>query len=306
MVKIPDEGFVGTVKRTWLERDQRRVGRVYKIEQLEEVEHIHYLCTTLHQSGVPVQILITEPVFSGDRFMVYYSYSYDSPEDFSDGWYSPDITSKRLKSAAMVFANFQKVALEVKGPEKPLDYPYCNTIKWIYDEDPISKLVGSWKSSLQDLGIDRFGQIVLDLIENSLPGIQDLVEGLCHGDFHSGNTIILGDEIQQIVDFGFWINHPLIFDLAISIEMWARNWDSETFELDKRRFCEFVDEYEKRGGPIKLTRANMYMLPLSRLWIETYGARRYSDPKKSDWIGKYLNNALLRVNWYMDNMESYI
>lgn len=307
---IPEQGFVGTVKRTWLEKDKKRVGRVFNLNQLEQVNYIHNLCHVLFESGIPIQIPISKPIICGDRFITYYSYVDDCIEDFQDEWYAPEVTPNRLKNAARVFARFQQVALVLKGPEKPLDLPYCNTINWMYDHDPLNSLLGPWLFS-EELNrpgsvLIEFKQTVSHLIENVVDNIKALKRGLCHADFHASNTIFAGDEIQQVVDFGFWINHPLKFDLAIALEMWSRNWNARDFELNKKFYVEFMEEYLNHNGPMALAEEDVYLLPLSRLWIETYGIRIQKDSSRVDIVTKYLSSALERINWYLDHIDKLL
>lgn len=109
-----------------------------------------------------------------------------------------------------------------------------------------------------------------------------------------------------IVDFGFWVHHPLIFDLAIALEMWSRYWEAQKFTLDFKKFNQFLNVYIREGGPVKSLEGLIHMLPLARLWIINYRIRKLEYPTDLDKFYKYINGAIMdRLYWYEENIEDF-
>ncbi|HOA39817.1 MAG TPA: aminoglycoside phosphotransferase family protein [Halanaerobiales bacterium] len=310
-IEIPQDrnSYLGTLNRTWIDKVNKKVGRYFPEEKYEQIVYIHKLSRELAANDIPVQRPLCEPVPVNNLIVAYYQYCKNDPGDFKDGWYVPEETPERIANAAKTFAEFQKLAKNLRGPEKPLDYPYCNSLDWILEPSPLEKLLGEiyikYKANKEyrNKSIKEYEKMVADLIDKAIPIIEESAWGLCHGDFHSGNTIFQGEEIKLIVDFDFWVHHPLIFDLAISLEMWGRDWDSKKFALDYDKFNHFLDVYIQHGGPVKPLESLVYMLPLARLWIINYGIRKLKYPTDLDKFYKYINGAIMdRLYWYEENI----
>lgn len=301
--------YAGTTRKTWLEVEHGRVGRRYERDKLQQVLQIHDLCLQLRNNHVPVQQPLGPPKLVGDNVIAYYEYEHDDgPTDYEDAWYNPIITSARRRHAAHCFARFQRAALRLKGPEQPLDYPFCNSLHWTKTDEPIRTLLGQWATAEPELqhklGLDELRKLIDDLLPKALARIAHAPFGLCHGDFHSGNTIFQGDRLAHIVDFGFWIQHPLIFDLAIAVEFWGQESRSNLFYLNRRFIYEFLDAYKENRGPLGDITYLLEIAAISRLWIETSLIRRCKYPVEYDRVASHLHRIVLpRLRWYAQNAE---
>lgn len=301
--------IVGTTKKTWLEPAAGRVGRRYAPEMEPKLTHIHDLCHKLWRRGVPVQRPLGPLTRDADGHLIaYYTYEQDDgPDEYKDGWYSPRITPTRQRNAAAVFAAFQRAALDLHGPEQPLDYPFCNTLHWTQAHASVEALLGPWADS-QKAGVKELLTEFAGLIENLMALAQPIIDqspwGLCHGDYHSGNTIFRGDRLVQVVDFGFWLHHPLVFDLAIAVEFWGQDWDSETFRLNPASVREFLQTYTEARGPLAIPPRLLAVSAIARLWIDTYTIRDSVYPDgEAPLVRRMQRFVLPRLRWYAEHVE---
>lgn len=90
-IVIPQDkdSYLGTLRRTWIDRENKRVGRHYPKEKLEQVIYIHELSRELALNGIPVQEPLCEPFVVDDLIVAYYQFWENDPADFKDGWYVP-------------------------------------------------------------------------------------------------------------------------------------------------------------------------------------------------------------------------
>lgn len=301
--------YIGTTKKTWLDPAARRVGRRYAPKLESQLTAIHNLCRDLYRRGIPVQQPLGPITRDDDGHLIaYYTYvEDDGPSEYKDGWYSPKMTRQRLRSAAAVFAAFQRAALDLQGPEKPLDFPLCNTLNWLAVPDPVETLLGPWSNQetteLKQL-VTEFKALVAYLLPKARPIAERSSWGLCHGDFHSGNTIFQGDRLVQIVDFGFWVQHPLVFDLAIALEFWSQDWHSDLFRLDPQSARAFLQAYIEARGPLTVPPNLLALSAVSRLWIETHTIRQCAYPDAHARVALHMQRIVLpRLRWYAEHLE---
>lgn len=307
----PTKGLMGTTQRTWVDRSTRLVRRTFAVAQLPQIEQIHRLIDQLAESGVPMQRPLSEPVVSGERLTVDYEFCEDEPEDYEGQYYVPRERSARLQDAARVFATLQRAACRLEGPRQPLDYPFCNTLEWMYEEEPLVALAGGDGQLLEALRREKAWTALEEIVGYLMPLVKPVADraawGLCHGDYHSANTIFVGDQVGRVIDFGFWLHHPLPFDLAIALELWGRDYEAPGFALRRPIVDAFIEAYLKNGGPVDPSGEFVYFLPLSRLWIDMHRVRRLSLPKESDAARKALNEHVLpRLRWYMERLDTLL
>lgn len=75
-IVIPQDkdSYLGTLRRTWIDRENKRVGRHYPKEKLEQVIYIHELSRELALNGIPVQEPLCEPFVVDDLIVSYYQF----------------------------------------------------------------------------------------------------------------------------------------------------------------------------------------------------------------------------------------
>lgn len=302
---------LGTNQRTWLERGKKRVGRSFPNEKLDHVLRLHDLSTQLAARGVPVQLPLTGPIEAGERFVVYYTFCDDDPRDYEGQWYAPRESPVRRSHAASIFAAFQRAGVDLIGPETPLDYPYCNTLEWLSSGQHLGTLGGQGVAALRERGfsveIDALDEVLSELVTRAQPALQASPWGLCHGDYHSGNTIFTDDAVGQVIDFGFWIHHPLAFDLAIALELWGQDYEAAGFTVAPRHVEEFLTAYQRGGGPVNPSHSFVYILPLARLWLETHRFRGLKFPSDIEQARTIIADRVLpRLRWYLEHGEGLL
>lgn len=293
MQKINKHTALGTTQRTFVDKDKRIITRVYPGHDYDKLLHIYEINQLLLGNDLPMDHFISKPIKRESQVVMYSRYFDLSDQDFQDHiWYVPVMNHGRFEQAVMHFAKFQYVALNIKGPSQPLETDYCNRLDWIYTPDPIMCLTG--------LNHPKLNNRIRPLL-NNLKTHQLGPQGLCHGDYHSGNVLFRKDCVKAIVDTGFWIHHPLAFDLAIALEFWSRDYE-EDFALDLKYFDKFLQVYYQAGGPVTDTSCLLDLMPLSRLWLESrrLRAKTLNDLEREDYIRTRL---IRRLKWYEDNRD---
>lgn len=105
------------------------------------------------------------------------------------------------------------------------------------------------------------------LAEQSTMNFDHLPGGVIHADLFCDNTLFDGDQITGIIDWYYAINGSWLYDLAVTINDWAREENGD-YNLDK--FHCFLEEYqkvrpltaaEKSAWPLALKRAAL------RFWL---------------------------------------
>ncbi|MGB4177369.1 MAG: hypothetical protein WBK53_04975, partial [Halanaerobiales bacterium] len=170
-IEIPQDrnSYLGTLNRTWIDKVNKKVGRYFPEEKYEQIVYIHKLSRELAANDIPVQRPLCEPVPVNNLIVAYYQYCKNDPGDFKDGWYVPEETPERIANAAKTFAEFQKLAKDLRGPEKPLDYPYCNSLDWILEPSPLEMWGRDWDSKKFALDYDKFNHFLDVYIQHGGP-----------------------------------------------------------------------------------------------------------------------------------------
>ena len=298
----------GCSNRTYIDDINRKVFRKFEYIKKDKLEYIERITEKLVTENFPIETSeggISE-IESG--FVVKYKYYDLACEDFHGDVYSPDLNSNRLKNVANLFADFQSLAMNIKGPAEPLDYPFCNTLRWIYDVSPLESLLGTVYKELYINGIDENLIRLSNYLEADLENLKSTIEEthwcLCHGDFHSSNILFQGDEVAKLIDFGYWINHPIDFDLAIALEFCSRKWDSDTFQLDISIAREFIRIYKESRGPITNFRNVKIIMPYAKLWSDASPARKKKPDFNRDLYNDFIEDRILcKLEWYEENLE---
>lgn len=294
--------FVGTNQRTWLDLENKRVGRIFSEKQIKDIEKIHILMHTLRDFNLPVEKLLATQMSYGNHYICYYEYENLPKEDFADdGWYSPRINEKRLIEGAKALAKFHNISRQLIGPKKSLDHPYSNTLQWMYHDRPMYALMGDFYVSMSNEAcpiLNEFEIYIDDQIKKVKLHLKQLDWGLCHGDYHASNVIYHKDDLKLIVDYGFWIHHPIMFDLAIALELWSIDYDAPSYALKTEEFRIFINAYESIYKEDVERQVLIDLLPIARLHVACHRIQSYEYPRDKAVFQKYLKEDLLeKFKW---------
>lgn len=304
-----EEFFKGCSGRTWVDKNSKLVYRRFEKNKKDKLENIESITNILLKSGLKLEHSIGDNFEIDSYIVAKYKYYELSELDFFEGIYSPVENLPRLISAAKLFASFQRQAININGPKEPLDYPFCNTLEWIFEKNPTAKLLGSIYEYLamgdEIYVIEAINSKITKNIDNWRKIIKESKWGLCHGDFHSSNVIFNGNEASLLIDFGFWIQHPLIFDFAIALEFWSRDWNFNKYKLDMCKAKTFISTYIKAGGPINDFDSVMDIMPIAKLWSDTFIARKEEPPIERNLYNGFLKRTVLdKLIWVEENVTS--
>lgn len=301
-----DKLIVGCSKYTWIDVGRKKVYKKFSSNKIEQLKQINKISKYLIDNGLPIEYPIKEVVVYKDNIVYEYFYHERNERDFEGGIYSPQFTDTRLKNCSAAFAKFQQLGSHIQVEVEPLDYPFCNTLEWIMKDDYLELLLGEMLVELKKNNDTEVIDELSAILKNDIENVRDIYinsrRGLCHGDFHSSNILFTEDEVLEIIDYGFWISHPLAFDFAIALEFWALDYTSSEYNIDIKKGRDFIKSYISADGPIKNFGEVKVLLPYAKLWSDTFLARKNPIPIERKLYNSFLRDRVIsKIKWYKNH-----
>jgi homoserine kinase type II len=227
-------------------------------------------------------------------------------------WVNPRCTSRELRAAGSLLAQFHSDVATLKAPGWRAEAKILDLLPVI--ENAWSQCLARSTGNPFGLCAARSDGLVRDSLADAAGVLRreavDLPEDTIHSDYHPGNLRFLGEEISGLVDFD-WAKVDLrSFDVALAVWYFCVSWQGSADGHPRMGAArEFLSAYQARlmqkADLAPVSRAELAALPhlmsASNMYVLYWGLRDYlSKPIDPQEYLVYLRHSIGFARWFKD------